>query len=241
MNVRPRSFGDARDAAQACASYVADLLNEALSEDRPATLAVSGGSTPKLLFEALVNLRLDWKGVHLFWVDERPVPPSDPQSNYRLAEESLILPAGIPKSNSHRILGELEPEEAAVRYVEEIREFFRLAAGEYPHFDIVQLGMGADAHTASLFPGEPLLSDRGRIAEAVYVAKLGQFRITLMPAALLSARHTVFLVAGAGKADAVRAVFDEPYEPLQLPAQLPAHHAHSVSWFLDDAAAALIV
>src|SRR5204863_2448188 len=110
-------------------------------------------------FQEFVAKGFKWDRVHLFWVDERGVPPNDDQSNYGHAERDLIQPARIPQRQVHRIYGELQPAHAAERYVEEIREFFALEEGELPHFDIIHLGMGPDVHTASLFPGEPQIDD----------------------------------------------------------------------------------
>ena len=132
------------------------------------------------------------------------------------------------------------PEVAARRYEEDIRNFFGLEPGEMPHFDVIHRGMGPDAHTASLFPGEPLIDDRQGIAAAVYVAKLAQWRITLLPGVLEAARSTAMLVTGPDKAEALRAVFQEPYEPKKYPAQLGSRGG-AVTWFLDQAAARLIV
>jgi 6-phosphogluconolactonase len=240
MSVHRFTYPSPAEAAEACAQHILVLLDEALSGESVATFAVSGGSTPKLLFQRLAAAKFDWSRVHLFWVDERAVPPADPQSNYRLAEEHLIGPAHFPRRNVHRVHAELRPEIAAARYVEEIRGFFGLGEGDLPHFDVVQLGMGPDAHTASLFPGEPLIEDREGIAAAISVEKLAQWRITLLPGALLSARHTIFLVAGEDKMEAVRAVFQEPYDPKQYPAQMASHHGRRVTWFLDEAAARLM-
>jgi 6-phosphogluconolactonase len=240
MSVRRHTCSTPEEAVDACTHHIIALLDEALSGQALATLALSGGSTPKPLFQRLTTTHFDWTRVHLFWVDERSVPPADPQSNYRLAEEALLSPAHFPRRNVHRICGELRPDAAARRYVEEIREFFALEPGEFPHFDLVHRGIGPDAHTGSLFPGEPLIDDRESIAAAVYVEKLAQWRVTLLPGALLAARHTVFLVTGGDKAGAVRAVFNEPYDPKQYPAQIASHHGRSVTWFLDAAAAALL-
>ncbi len=240
MSVRWFTAPDPAAAAEACAHFVVNILEEALSGQEFATFAVSGGATPKLLFENLVRSKLRWDRVHLFWVDERCVPPTDPASNYRLADECLIRPAQIPHRQVHRICGEMSPPTAAARYAEEIREFFGLEEGEFPHFDLVHRGMGPDAHTASLFPGDPLLEDRERIAAAAFVTKFQQWRVTLLPGALLAAKHTVFLVAGADKQDAVRAVFREEYDPIQYPAQIASHHGRAVTWFLDEAAAGLL-
>jgi 6-phosphogluconolactonase len=230
----------ADEAASACARYIASVLSVALAGEPAASLAVSGGRTPALMFDALSREDLDWRRLHVFWVDERGVPPEDPMSNFAMAERHLIRPARIPPKNVHRIETELGAEEAAARYEEEIRRFFGLRPGELPRFDMIQCGIGADTHTASLFPGEPLIEDREGVAAAVQVAKLGQWRITLLPGVLLAAQHTAVLASGADKAEALRRVVDGPYDPLQAPAQLLRHHGRNVHWFIDRAAAALL-
>jgi 6-phosphogluconolactonase len=240
MSVRWHALPDATAAAEACAHHVTNLLEEVLSGQEFATFAVSGGSTPRVLFQKLVASKFRWDHVHLFWVDERMVPPTDPASNYRLAEDCLIKPAHIPQRQVHRIFGEIAPKTAAARYIEEIRDFFGLEEGDMPRFDVVHRGMGPDAHTASLFPGEPLIDDREGIAAAVFAPKHNQWRVTLLPGALLAAKHTVFLVTGGDKKDAVRAVFHEEYGPKKYPAQIASHHGRGVTWFLDQAAAELM-
>lgn len=240
MSARWFSYPDPRAAAEACAHHILARLEDALSGRSYATLALSGGATPRPLFESLAKAAFPWQQVHLFWVDERAVPPTDPASNYKIAAECFILPARIPARNVHRIQGELMPEVAARRYIEDIRQFFGLDPGEMPRFDLIHRGVAPDGHTASLFPGEPLLDDREGIAAAVHVEKLGQWRITLLPGVLLAASHTVFLVTGADKAEIVRAVFHEPYDPKRLPAQMVSLHGRGVCWFLDQAAARLI-
>ncbi len=230
------AYPDSKTAAGACAGFLIARLEEALAEKEQATLAISGGSTPKPMFDAMAARSFPWDRVHVFWVDERAVPPTAPQSNYRLAAEAFLIPARVPQRNIHRIHAELMPEVAARRYEGEIRDFFGLERGEMPHFDAVHRGMGSDAHTASLFPGEPLIDDRQGVAAAVHVEKLGQWRITLLPGVLEAARHTAVLVSGADKAEPVRAVFQEPYAPKKYPAQLSSHSG-ATTWFLDQAAA----
>jgi 6-phosphogluconolactonase len=237
MSVRRFTSPDAAGAAEACAHHVISILDEILAGQEFATFAVSGGSSPKLLFEKLAATRFAWDRVHLFWVDERCVPPTDPASNYKLADDYLIRPAHIPHRHVHRIFGELPPPTAAARYAQEIQDYFGLDDGEMPHFDLVHRGMGPDAHTASLFPGEPLIDDREGIAAAVFVPKFNSWRVTLLPGPLLAAKHTVFLVAGEDKAEAVRAVFHEEYDPKKYPAQMASHHGRGVAWFLDESAA----
>ncbi|HYL35792.1 MAG TPA: 6-phosphogluconolactonase [Bryobacteraceae bacterium] len=237
MSIHAFIYEDARESAAKCAAKILDLLTAALAAAPRATLAVSGGGTPKLMFAEMAKARFDWDPVHLFWVDERGVPPTDPQSNYKLAKDSFLDPAHFPARNVHRIQAELPPEQAARLYSEEIREFFRLQAGQLPQFDIIHRGMGPDAHTASLFPGEPAIDDLENLAAAVYVEKFRQWRITLLPGVLLAARQTIMLVAGEDKAEPLRAVLDGPYDPKRYPVQIATHDGHTVMWFLDRAAA----
>jgi 6-phosphogluconolactonase len=240
VSVERRICKDAQAAADACAQHILGILKDARAGSKQATIALSGGSTPKLMFARMAAANFKWEGVHLFWVDERPFPPDDERSNYKLAAESLIVPAGIPRQQVHRIRGELHPTAAVEMYVDEIRNFFKLRANEMPRFDVIHRGMGADAHTASLFPAQPLIKDRQKIAAAVQVEKLNQWRITLLPGALLAAHHTAVLAAGDDKAEAVRAVFEEPFDPMKYPAQLGMREAKKLEWFLDEASAKLL-
>ncbi|MBZ5727862.1 MAG: 6-phosphogluconolactonase [Acidobacteriia bacterium] len=240
MSVHWHTAPDTPAAAEACARHTIALLEEALSGQEFATFAISGGSTPRLLFEKLAQSKFKWSNVHLFWVDERMVAPTDPASNYKLADDYLIKPAHLPPRHLHRIVGEIAPKAAAERYAAEIREFFGLDEGHMPHFDVVHRGMGADGHTASLFPGDPLIDDHEGIAAAAFAAKQNQWRVTLLPGPLLAAKHTVMLVAGADKAEMVRAVFREEYDPKKYPAQIAAHQERATTWFLDEAAASLM-
>jgi 6-phosphogluconolactonase len=229
---------DPKEAASAAARFIAARLSQALEGNEMATLAVSGGSTPKLMFDSLVGEAVEWERVQLFWVDERAVPPNDPESNYAMTERHLIVPARLPKRNVRRIHAERGPQAAASEYVAAIRAAFRLEQGQLPHFDVIQLGIGADAHTASLFPGDPLIEDRTHIAAATYAEKLDKWRITLLPGVLLSAHHSVVLATGLDKARALQRVLSGEYDPLAVPAQILTHHGRSVHWFMDAASAA---
>lgn len=240
MSVRWFISADAEAAAEACSHHVFTLLDEALRGQEFATFAVSGGSTPKLLFERLTARPFEWNRVHIFFVDERAVPPTDSQSNFKLADDYLVVPAKIPRANVHRVHAEMTPDRAAEQYTRDIQDFFGLAEGELPHFDIIEQGMGPDAHTASLFPGDPLIDDRKGIAAATYVEKMSQWRITLLPGVLLAAKHTVFLVAGDDKAEAVHNVFEGEYDPHKYPSQIVTHHGRGVAWFTDKAASRLV-
>jgi 6-phosphogluconolactonase len=235
--VSVRRFESPLEAAHGCASRVLEILAAAVAVRGEATFAVSGGSTPKLMFEALAVSGFDWSKVHLFWVDERCVPPDDEQSNYKLAKEFLIDPAGMPEANVHRIKGEYDPVDGAAEYGDALRMHF----SGMPKFDVVHCGMGPDAHTASLFPGDDLVNDRLGLAAAVYAPKLPNWRVTLLPGVLLQAKHTLMLVTGADKAETLKAVLQGPEDVLARPVQLIARQSRSeVDWFLDQAAAAQI-
>ena len=175
-------------AAADCALFILDGLKQALSVSKTATLAISGGSTPKLLFADLARASFDWSNVHIFWVDERCVPPTDPQSNFKLANDIWFSPARFPAENLHRIFGELDPVEGGKKYAADITSFFGLKEGDIPVFDVLHRGMGPDSHTASLFPGEPLIKNRSGIATNVWVEKFKMHRVTLLPAVLLAAK-----------------------------------------------------
>jgi 6-phosphogluconolactonase len=213
-------------AAEACAKYILMRLEGAMSSGAQATLAISGGSSPRLMFEVFAKTRFPWERVQLFWVDERHVPPTDPQSNFKLTNEAWLAPGGFPASNIHTVDTSLPPEESARCYAEQIRSFLPL--------DVVHLGLGPDCHTASLFPGEPLINNRKDLAAAVWVEKMKQWRVTLLPGVLLAARHRVMLIAGSDKAEALRAALYGNPDPQRYPAQLVARDA---DLFLDEAAA----
>ncbi|MGC8792199.1 MAG: 6-phosphogluconolactonase [Bryobacteraceae bacterium] len=240
MGARWFAYADARQAAQACAHNILARLEDVLAGRSWATLALSGGEEAPLLLESLARCTFPWSQVHLFWVEEGPGADENRAELYKMALECFIRPARFPPRNVHRIRTELPPDMAAERYRREVSEFFQLAGEERPHFDVVHRNLGEDGHTAGLFPEDPLVEDRDGIAAAVCPETPGRWRVTLLPGVLLAAGHTVFLVAGAGKAEAVRAVFCEPYDPRRWPAQMDCHHGRSVCWFLDAAAARLL-
>jgi 6-phosphogluconolactonase len=237
MTAQSFVYETADAASAACAQKVLELLGRALSTQPRVTLAVSGGTTPKRMFADMAKADFNWTNVHLFWVDERCVPPTDSQSNYKLAKDHFIDAAHFPASNVHRVQGELEPAEAAQLYAADIQSFFELAPSAIPHFDVVHRGIGPDAHTASLFPGEPLIDDHKNLAAAVYVEKFHQWRVTLLPGVLEAARNTLMLAAGADKAEPLHSILHEPYDPKKYPAQITTYDGVGVLWFLDKAAA----
>jgi 6-phosphogluconolactonase len=203
------------------------------------SVALSGGSTPagvyRLLAEEPFADRIPWSDVHIFWGDERCVPPNDPGSNYRLAQEALLSRVPIPADNIHRIRGEVDPSTAARVYDAALQDFF---CGPRSRFDLVLLGLGTDGHTASLFPGSSALEETEQLAEAVVGAYEGRpaQRVTLTLPAINSAREALFLVSGAAKAGIVRAVL-EGSEP-DLPARRVRLTAGRLTWLLDADAAA---
>ena len=232
MTPQIHTFPDGRQAAEACGVEILSLLHGAIAANGTATLAVSGGSSPKMMFDSMARSGgVDWDRVHLFWVDERSVPPDHEQSNYRMTREHLIEPAGI--RNVHRVPAELPPDHAASAYIEDIRTHF--GSGAMPVFDVVHLGIGPDAHTASLFPGEPLIADREDIAAAVYVDKIPQWRITLLPGVILAARDVVVLAAGADKKQAIQRILHAPEAPVEYPGQIVRWRKKAPIFYLDKA------
>jgi len=213
------------------------------------TVALSGGSTPKKMFEILGNdKRLKnggkigtWDYLHFFWSDERHVPPDHAESNYKLAYDSMLAPLGIREANIHRIKGELDDAGvAAHQYEAEILRDFPVAEGQLPKFDLIFLGIGPDGHTASLFPGTKALQEEKRLVVSNWVGKFYTERITMTAPLLNSAACVVFLVSGQDKALPVKAVLEGRYEPQQLPAQLIRPESGKLIWLLDSAAASLL-
>ena len=209
-----------QEAAAAAAEFILGKLDEALRRAPRATLAVSGGSTPKLMFEAMAAQEFEWPKLQLYFVDERPVPPGHPDSNFSMTDTALSGPVGLEGEQVHRIEGELEPAIAAQRYAEDLTRSFGLNEGEAPRFDVLHLGMGDDAHTASLFPGEPLILDRAGLVGSVYASAKKSYRVSLLPKVLLNA------------------VLEGPQDLLAYPAQMVDRQAEKVVWFVDREAAA---
>ena len=214
------------------------------------TVALSGGSTPRAMFSLLAAeplvTTIPWSSVHFFWGDERAVPPTHPGSNYRMANDTLLSKAPIPRDNIHRIRAELDNcEEAAREYSDRLRQFFAGSSGSlgtaplanWPRFDLVLLGMGADGHTASLFPYSSELRASVEIAVATYVQKLNAKRITLTAATINNARNVAFLVSGEDKASALKSVIDGPANSDLYPSQMIRPRNGALLWLVDEDAA----
>jgi 6-phosphogluconolactonase len=212
----------------------------ALAQARdPFTVALSGGSTPRRLYQILATTsgRVPWERVHVFWGDERCVPPDHPESNYRMAREALLDHVPLPAKNVHRVRGEWAPEAAAQAYAVELEDFF---GAPWPRFDLILLGLGSDGHTASLFPGSDTLHERERpiaVATATYQDRPAQ-RVTFTLPLINAARHVLFLVSGADKADIVQRVLETAGE--HYPAGRVQPGAGRLTWLLDQAAAGQI-
>ena len=207
------------------------------------TVAFSGGSLPGLLCPGLVNEPLRstvaWPAWHVFWVDERCVPLTDPLSNYRRLREQLLDRVAIPAEQVHPVDTALDPETAARAYQADLVRTFRSAPDEWPRFDVILLGLGEDGHTASLFPGHALLREtRRRVAPVFDSPKPPPERITLTLPVLNQARHVTFITAGAGKAAALARVWGPDNAPKTLPAQLVQPVRGQVTWFVWTSSAA---
>lgn len=239
-------ISDDREALnrEAAERFVA-AARDAVAERGRFMVALSGGSTPKALFELLATDewrdQVDWSRTHLFWGDERYVPKDHADSNYRMTREALISKIDIPEGNVHRVQTEGgTPEEVARVYEETLREAFGIGEGEVPRFDLIHLGLGDDGHTASMFPGTTAMHEAERLVVPVWVEKFQSNRITTTPVVLNNAAEVQFLVAGASKKEVVPQVIRGPYEPDRLPSQTVRPHSGTLRWLLDrDAAAGL--
>ena len=221
------------------------ILNQAsisIRDQGRYALVLSGGSTPKPIYERLAQLevsqQLDWRKIYIFWGDERCVPPDDPQSNYLMAKETLLDHVGIPPENIFRINGELDPPDAAREYEQVIRTFF--SQGE-ARFDTILLGLGEDGHTASLFPGTPGLEVRDRRVVENPHPYSNTWRVTLTYPAINTARNILFLVAGKNKAQVAAESILNPDSPPNYPAKNITGSENPPFWLLDQGAAANLI
>ncbi len=236
--VSPTFAAASYEAAQEFVRHVGALSCQSLVR-----VVLSGGKTPKFLYRLLTEpnwrQRVDWQRLRFFWSDERSVPPTHPESNFRMAWEALLAPLGVGKNQIFRMRGEASDLEAAAReYESEIARNFGIAAGAgVPQFDFVLLGLGADGHTASLFPHTAALAERRRWVVANVVPQLGATRITLTYPILNAARCVLFLVGGSSKAEAVARVFDPDASVDDVPARGVCPGGGELIWILDEAAA----
>ena len=232
--------------SRVAADWIASSIESAIAASGVARIAISGGNTPRRAFELLADVsqpfrrRIDWSRLFLFWVDERCVPPGDKDSNYRMTREALLSKVPLPEANIVRIEGELDPEEAAARYESAIRTKFRLEGAEVPRFDLIELGMGDDGHTASLFPHSAALDSMMRLAVANHVEAKNSWRITLTWPVINHASKVFFLIQDASKAQVLHDVLLGPYQPEIWPSQLIRPKSGELYLLLDEDAAALL-
>jgi 6-phosphogluconolactonase len=245
-NREVRTLADANAIAQTAAAEFLEAAKEAVREKGSFSVALSGGSTPKVLYGLLINnpvlqAMVPWSKTQFFFGDERHVPPDDTESNFRMATEAMFAKAPVDAKQVHRIKGEKRnAAQAAEEYEEDLRASFRLADGQLPRFDLVLLGMGPEGHTASIFPGTKALKEERRLVVSNWVGKLYTDRITLTPPVLNNAARVIFMVHGAEKAPALKAVLEGPYEPDQLPAQIIKPKEGKVLWLVDPSAAVML-
>ena len=241
-----RTLADANSIAQTAAAEFLQAAEEAVRERGSFSVALAGGSTPKTLYgllasDPLLQAKLPWRKIQFFFGDERHVPPDNPESNFRVANEAMLAKAPIDPKQVHRVKAEKRnAAEAAAEYEDDLRASFALAAGQFPRFDLVLLGMGPEGHTASLFPGTKALKEERRLVVCNWVGKFYTDRITFTPPVLNNAARLIFMVHGEEKAPALKAVLEGPYEPDQLPAQIIHPEQGKVLWLVDPTAAGML-
>ena len=233
-------FDDAGGVARAAAQRIVELASEAIAARGTFTIALSGGSTPKAIFELLADdefrTQIAWQNVHVFFGDERTVPPYHADSNFRMANEAMLSRVPLPEQNIHRIDGVGDAAANASDYESDLREYF--SNSNWPRLDLVMLGMGDDGHTASLFPDTTALKEESLWVAANWVEKFNTWRITLTAPAINAARNVLFLITGAGKADRLSEVLLGERDTSRLPSQLIAPREGVLEWYVDRAAAA---
>lgn len=232
---RVRRFLHVDEMIAAAAEQIVELVAAAIAEQGRFSIALSGGSTPRPLYAALVEADVDWEHVYVFWGDERCVPPDHEDSNYHMAYETFLQYVPIPPENIYRMQGDIDPAQAAAEYEQQLRIFFGKDAT--PRFDLILLGMGDDGHTASLFPGTAAIHETQRWVVSHYIEKLDAWRITLTPVVLNAAAQVTFLVKGASKAVSLKRVLSGEYRPDEFPAQIVRPTRGDLLWLVDAEAA----
>lgn len=225
------------ELSEKAAEFFIETANKGINQNGRFTVALSGGSTPKLLHQKLVSASLDWKKVFFFFGDERNVPPDRHESNFRMAFETLFHPLNIEHANIYRWQTEIgNPLEVAIDYAFRAATFFE----GFPRFDLILLGLGTDGHTASLFPQTEALEESSDIAVANWVDKLEEERFTLTFPLINNAANIAFLVSGKEKAATLKEVIEGEFRPKILPAQSVSPANGTLHWFADKAAASLL-
>ncbi len=235
-------FPDNPSFVTGSADFIADVADRAIAERGRFAIALSGGGTPKPIYRRLASAdyrdRIAWEKVHIFFGDERCMPPDDERSNYHMVREAWLDHSPIPAQNIHRIHGEDDPALEALRYEQEIARLYRTPA--FPAFDLILLGMGDNGHTASLFPGTAALRETARWVVPQYVEVMATWRVTFTAPLINAARRVAFLVEGAGKAQMLWNVLEGPYQPDVWPSQLIRPASGELHWLVDAAAASMV-
>ncbi len=242
MNSDIKIFKTPSDLAEKLAKELVQRINDSAQKKKALTIALSGGSTPDLLFSTLgdnFSKSARWEFVHFFWVDERCVPPDNIESNYRKADENLFRKIDIPLCNIHRIRGERVPEKEASSYSEEISEFTR-SRNRLPLFDIILLGVGDDGHTASIFPGNLKLFSSDKICAVAVHPSTGQKRITLTGKVINNADLIFIVVTGKKKSDIMYHILNNTGSSENFPASHVVSLSGSLNWYLDEESGRLL-
>lgn len=223
------------------AEFFVEIGKRSIAERNRFAISLSGGQTPQklysLLSESPFREQVQWEKTFIFWGDERCVPSDDMRNNAHQVKLNFLDRINIPESNIFPIPVNFSPEEAAIKYEKVINEFF----GKDPlRFDLILLGLGENGHTASLFPGTPVLNEQSEGLRAIYVAEENMYRITMTAPLLNHARNILILVTGESKANILKNVFEHPYRPDKIPAQLIHPANGELFWFVDQTAAALL-
>lgn len=231
-----------KDSQAVAEAFARDLLQFVTASEEQVHIALSGGSTPALLFDILAKdyaTRMPWEKIHFWWGDERCVPPTDEQSNYKMTVDHLLGKINMPAENIHRVLGELPPGKANKVYIHEISEFVPQANG-WPEFDLIILGMGNDGHTASIFPHEIHLLEDPSICAVATHPESGQKRVSLTGKVINNAKEVSFLVTGKSKTDRVNEIFNKLEGYKQLPSTyIQPTHGQLTFYFDQDAASGI--
>jgi 6-phosphogluconolactonase len=232
-------YSDAQQLSQAAAKWIAGLIAETLKVRDRFTIALSGGSTPKLLHKILAAApykdQIDWSKLHIFWGDERAVPFEDDRNNAKMAYDTLLNFVPVPPSQIHVMRTDIGPEESAIEYEKILHQYFDKTSNT---FDLVLLGMGDDGHTLSLFPGTAIVHEEKAWAKAFFLPAQDMYRITLTKTIVNQAAHIAFLTTGTGKAHALKEVLKGAYNPDLYPSQEIKPVNGELHWFVDEAAAA---
>ena len=233
---------DADSAYHLAARTIVDCADESVASRGKFTIALSGGSTPRKLYELLSSAdwaaKMPWNKTEFFWGDERYVPSSDPASNFHMTQEAMLQRVNVPAANVHRVrTEEAEPSRAAELYEQEIRQLVPSSGDGLPHFDLILLGLGTNGHTASLFPYQPALHEKPRLVVAEYIEEVKMTRVSMTAPLINAARQILFLALGQDKATVIREIIAGPFDPERLPAQLIRPTGGRLKWIIDPAAA----